>query len=62
MKFTGQIRIPDVDHPGIPATFLIEDNQAEIIMEGESLGRWALFDVHARRLVSARSLDGVWLR
>ena len=26
MKFAGQIRIPDVDHPGVPAVFLIEVN------------------------------------
>lgn len=54
MKFTGQIRIPDLDHPGVPATFLIEGTQAEVILEGEeSLGRWSLFDVQARRLISA---------
>ncbi len=62
MKFTGEIRIPDLDHPGIPATFLIEGVQAEVILEGEeSLGRWSLFDVHARRLISAAfqvELDG----
>lgn len=53
MKFTGQIRIPEVDHPGIPATILVEDAQVEILLDGESLGRWSLYDVHARRLVSA---------
>ena len=53
MKFTGQIRVPEVDHPGVPATFLIEDVQAEVVLDGESLGRWSLFDVHARRLVSS---------
>ena len=54
MKFTGQVRIPDLDHPGVPATFSIEGVQAEVILEGkESLGRWSLFDVHARRLISA---------
>ncbi len=53
MKFTGQIRIPEVDHPGVPALFLINDVQAEVVLEGESLGRWSLFDVHARRLVSS---------
>ena len=53
MRFTGQIRIPDIDHPGVPATFLIEENQAEVVLDGESLGRWSLFDVQARRLVSS---------
>jgi hypothetical protein len=53
VKFTGEVRIPEIDHPGVPATFLIEDNQAEVVLEGESLGRWSLFDVHARRLVSS---------
>lgn len=33
---------------------MIEGNQAEVVLEGEeSLGRWSLFDVQARRLVSA---------
>lgn len=61
MRFTGQVRIPEVDHPGIPATILIEENQIEVLLEGESLGRWSLYDVHARRLVSAAfqlELDG----
>ena len=61
MRFTGQVRVPEVDHPGIPATFLVEEGQAEVLLEGESLGRWSLFDVHASRLVSAAfsvSLDG----
>ena len=53
MKFAGQVRIPDVDHPGVDATFLIEDDQAELVMGGESLGRWSLFDVHTSRLLSA---------
>ena len=53
MKFTGQIRVPEVDHPGVPATFVVDDNQAEVILEGESLGRWSLFDVHVTRLVSS---------
>ena len=52
MKFTGQIRVPEVDHPGVPATFVVDDNQAEVVLEGESLGRWSLFDVHVTRLVS----------
>lgn len=61
MKFTGQIRIPEVDHPGIPATVLVEDTQIEVVLDGESLGRWSLFDVRARRLISAAfllDLDG----
>ncbi len=53
MKFTGQIRFPDLDHPGVPVTFQIEEAQAEILLDGESLGRWSLFDVHAQRLVSS---------
>lgn len=53
MKFAGQIRFPDLDHPGVPVTFLVEDNQAELLLDGETLGRWSLFDVHARRLVAS---------
>ena len=53
MRFSGQVRVPEIDHPGVPAIFLIEDGQAEILLEGESLGRWSLFDVHASRLVSS---------
>ncbi|HLF60585.1 MAG TPA: hypothetical protein VI980_05365 [Acidimicrobiia bacterium] len=53
MRFTGQVRVPEVDHPGVPAVFVVEDDQAEVLLEGESLGRWSLFDVHASRLVSA---------
>lgn len=53
MRFTGQIRVPDVDHPGVPVTFVVDDNQAEVILEGDSLGRWSLFDVHVTRLVSS---------
>jgi hypothetical protein len=53
--------VPEVDHPGIPATIVVEDGLAEVLLEGESLGRWSLFDVHAARLVSSAfsiSLDG----
>ena len=58
MKFTGQVRVPEVDHPGVPATIVIEEGQTEVFLEGESLGRWSLYDVHASRLVSsAFSLD-----
>jgi hypothetical protein len=32
--------------------FLVEDNHASILLDGESLGRWALFDVEATRLVA----------
>lgn len=53
MRFAGQIRLPDLDHPGVPVTFLVEDNQAELILDGETLGRWSLFDVHARRLLAS---------
>ena len=52
MRFGGQIRVPEVDHPGVPATFLVDENHAEMILEGESLGRWSLFDVQVDRLVS----------
>ena len=52
MRFGGQIRVPDVDHPGVPATFLVDETHAEMILEGESLGRWSLFDVQVDRLVS----------
>ena len=61
MRFAGQIRMPEVDHPGVPATFLVDENQAEVILEGESLGRWSLFDVQVDRLVSKAfqvDLDG----
>ncbi|HEU5111673.1 MAG TPA: hypothetical protein VFU96_00050 [Acidimicrobiia bacterium] len=58
MKFTGQVRVPEVDHPGVPATIVIEEGQTEVFLEGESLGRWSLYDVRAARLVSsAFSLD-----
>ncbi|MBW3666088.1 MAG: hypothetical protein KY394_00695 [Actinobacteria bacterium] len=53
MRFPGQIRLPDIDHPAIPATFVVDDAQAEIFLDEESLGRWSLYDVHARRLVSS---------
>ncbi|MGH8945566.1 MAG: hypothetical protein ACRDVL_05405, partial [Acidimicrobiia bacterium] len=53
MRFPGQIRLPDIDHPAIPAIFFVDDNHAEILLDEESLGRWSLYDVHARRLVSA---------
>lgn len=61
MKFDGQIKFPDIDHPGVPVSILIEDNQAELVIDGDTLGRWSLFDVHARRLVSSAfqvELDG----
>ena len=53
MRFPGQIRLPDIDHPAIPATFVVDDAHAEILLDEESLGRWSLYDVHARRLVSS---------
>jgi hypothetical protein len=61
VRFTGQVRVPEVDHPGIPAMIVVEDGQAEVLLEGESLGRWSLYDVHAARLVSSAfsiSFDG----
>lgn len=53
MRFTGQVRIPEIDHPGIPASVVLEETQIEILLDEESLGRWSLNDVHARRLVSS---------
>jgi hypothetical protein len=52
VKFAGQLKFPDIDHPGLPVVFLVEDNHASILLDGESLGRWALFDVEATRLVA----------
>ena len=52
MKFTGQVALPDIDHPAVPATFLIEGDQAEIVLDAGPLGRWSLVDVCARRVVS----------
>jgi len=52
VKFAGQLKFPDLDHPGLPVVFLVEDNHASILLDGESLGRWALFDVEATRLVA----------
>ncbi len=58
MKFKGQVKIPQLDSPGVPAVILIEDPQTELFVEGESLGRWSLADVRAERLIaSAFSLD-----
>jgi hypothetical protein len=53
VKFSGAVRIPEIDHPGVPATFVIDDHQAEVVMDDESLGRWSLYDVRARRLISS---------
>jgi hypothetical protein len=53
VKFTGELKFPDIDHPGVPVSFLIEESQAELVVDGESLGRWSLFDIHARRLVAS---------
>ena len=61
MKFSGELKFPEIDHPGVPITFLIEGSQAELVLDGESLGRWSLYDVHARRLVASAfqiDLDG----
>ncbi len=52
MKFAGEVRLPDVDHPGVPAMVIVDDTHIEIVLEGESLGRWSLYDVQARRLIS----------
>ena len=61
MKFNGEIKFPDLDHPGVPVQALIEDSQLELVVEEESLGRWSLYDVEARRLVASAfllKLDG----
>jgi hypothetical protein len=64
LKFAGELKFPDIDHPGVPVQFVIDDAQAELIVEGESLGRWSLYDVRARRLVASAfeiDLDGTEL-
>ncbi|MGB8360557.1 MAG: hypothetical protein WCE80_04090, partial [Acidimicrobiia bacterium] len=53
MKFPGELKFPDLDHPGVPVHFLIEGNQAELMLEGESLGRWSLYDIRADRLIAS---------
>jgi hypothetical protein len=53
VKFPGELKFPDLDHPGVPVQFLIEGNQAELTLEGESLGRWSLYDVRADRLIAS---------
>ena len=53
MKFSGELKFPEIDHPGVPVQFVIEASQAELVVEGESLGRWSLYDIHARRLVAS---------
>ena len=53
MKFAGQIKVPEVDHPGVPASFVVEEDHAEVLLDGESLGRWSLYDVQASRLISS---------
>ena len=61
MKFTGELKFPEIDHPGVPVHFVIEGTQAELLVDGESLGRWSLYDVRARRLVASAfqiDLDG----
>lgn len=61
MKFSGELKFPEIDHPGVPVNFIIEESQAELSVGGESLGRWSLYDVHARRLVASAfqiDLDG----
>jgi hypothetical protein len=53
VRFKGEIKFPEIDHPGVPVTFVVEDQQAELTLDGESLGRWSLYDIHARRLISS---------
>ena len=56
MKFSGEIKFPDIDHPGVPVSFVIDGSQVELVVEDESLGRWSLYDVHARRLIASAFL------
>jgi hypothetical protein len=61
VKFKGELKFPDVDHPGVPVGFVVDAGQAELIVDDESLGRWSLYDIHARRLVASAfqiDLDG----
>ena len=53
MKFAGQVKVPDVDHPGVPASFVVDEDHAEMLLDGESLGRWSLHDVQASRLIAS---------
>jgi hypothetical protein len=53
VKFSGELKFPEIDHPGVPVTFLVEGTLAELVVDGESLGRWSLYDIHARRLVAS---------
>ncbi|HSM45611.1 MAG TPA: hypothetical protein VK969_11400, partial [Acidimicrobiia bacterium] len=53
MKFTGELKFPEIDHPGVPVQFVIAGTQVELLVEEESLGRWSLYDVRARRLVAS---------
>lgn len=53
MRFNGELKFPELDHPGVPVVFSIDEQQAEIFVGGESLGRWSLYDIHARRLVAS---------
>jgi len=61
VRFKGELKFPDVDHPGVPVQFVIDGDQAELVVDDESLGRWSLYDVHARRLIASAfqiDLDG----
>lgn len=61
MKFSGELKFPEIDHPGVPVQIVIDDVQLEMFIDGETLGRWSLYDVHARRLVASAfqiDLDG----
>jgi hypothetical protein len=53
LRFTGQVKIPDLDYPGVPAALVVEGKQLELLVEGESLGSWSLVDVRAERLISS---------
>ena len=53
LRFTGQVKIPDLDYPGVPASVQLDGKQIELFVEGESLGRWSLVDVRAERLISS---------
>ena len=45
MRFLGQVEIPGVDHPGGASTVIIDESQIEVVVDGDSVGRWSLYDV-----------------
>ena len=58
MKFSGRVRIPDVDHPGVPAEVIIEGRYMGLTVGDDLVGEWSLADVRGERLVAnAFALD-----